>query len=110
MLKIDGTKIEITRGDTGMFTITFTGDDAPEDNCTVLISLKKTKDTDVVIWEKRLAVHDHAISVILISEDTKDLNYGQYWWDARIFFRDGTIYTPMMPASFKVLEVIGDAG
>lgn len=110
MLKIDGTKILISKGDTGVFTITFTGEDAPENNCTVLVSLKKTYDSERTIWEKRLAVADHAVTVTLLSSDTKDLEYGQYWWDARIIFRDGTIYTPMMPASFKVLEVIGDAG
>ena len=108
MLNIDGDKIAVSRGDTGVFTVTFTGQDAPEDNCTVLVSLKKTKDAEEMIWEKRLAVSNHMITVTLTSDDTNQ-DYGQYWWDLRIKFRDGTIYTPMMPASFKVLEVIGDA-
>lgn len=108
MLNIDGDKIAVSRGDTGVFTVTFTGQDAPEDNCTILVSLKKTKDAEEVIWEKRLAVSNHMITVTLTSADT-DQDYGQYWWDLRIIFRDGTIYTPMLPASFKVLEVIGDA-
>ena len=109
MLNINGQKIEISKGDTGMFTITFTGDDAPEDNCTVLVSLKKTRDSEEVIWEKRLTVGNHMITVALTADNT-NLPYGQYWWDARILYRDGTIYTPMTPASFKVLEVIGNAG
>ena len=108
MLNIDGDKIAVSRGDTGVFTVTFTGQDAPEDNCTVLTSLKKTKDSEEIIWEKRLAVSNHMITFTLTSDDT-NLNYGQYWWDLRIIFRDGTIYTPMMPAPFRVLEVIGDA-
>ena len=109
MLNINGQKIEVSKGDTGIFTVTFTGDGAPTDNCTVLVSLKKTKDSENVIWEKRLAVTNHMITVSLTSEDT-NLAYGQYWWDARILYADGTIYTPMMPAVFKVLEVIGNAG
>ena len=109
MLKIDGVNIQISQGDTGVFTITFTGEDAPENNCTALITLKKTEDSENSIWEKRLAVNDHAVTVTLLSSDTRDLKRGQYWWDVRIIFRDGTIYTPMMPASFKVLGVIGDA-
>ena len=107
MMNVDGQKIEITRGDTGAFTITFTGEDKPEDGCVVEISLKKSKTSPEAIWEKKLTVSNDQISVTLLSQDT-DLPFGQYWWDARIIFRDGTIYTPMYPASFKVLEVIGD--
>lgn len=110
MLNIDGQSIGITRGDTGQFTITFSGQDAPEDGCTILVSLKKTKTSDDVIWEKRYTISGGVIIVTITSEDTVNLSFGQYWWDARILYRDGTIYTPMNPASFKVLEVIGNAG
>lgn len=108
MLNVDGLDIGITRGDTGQFTITFTGDDKPENGCVILVSLKKTKTSTYPLWEKRLIVNNDTITVTLTSADT-DLAFGQYWWDARITFRDGTIYTPMAPASFKILEVIGDA-
>lgn len=108
MLNINGTRIEITRGDTGQFTITFTGDDKPADGSTILVSLKKTKTSDDLIWEKRYAVANDTVTVTLTGADT-NLPFGQYWWDARIIFRDGTVYTPMAPASFRVLEVIGDA-
>lgn len=107
MMNVDGQKIEITKGDTGAFTITFTGEDAPEDGCIVEVTLKKTKSIDEAIWEKKLTVMNSTVSVTLLPMDT-NLPFGQYWWDARIIFRDGSIYTPMLPASFKVLEVIGD--
>lgn len=107
MMNVTGRDIEITKGDTGAFTITFTGDDKPSDGCTVEVSLKKTQTSDTPIWEKKLTVSNDAIYVILNQADT-DQPFGQYWWDARILFQDGTVYTPMKPASFKVLEVIGD--
>lgn len=107
MMNVDGQKIEITKGDTGAFTITFTGEDAPEDGCIVEVTLKKTKSSEKAIWEKKLTVISSTVSVTLLPMDT-NLPFGQYWWDARIIFRDGSIYTPMLPASFKVLEVIGD--
>ena len=108
MLNINGQNIEISRGDTGAFTITFTGADAPEDGCIVEVSLKKTRSSEDTIWEKKLTVASNAIYVTLLPQDTENLSFGQYWWDARIIFRDGSVYTPMLPASFKVLEVIGD--
>lgn len=107
MMNVDGQEIEISRGDTGAFTITFTGEDKPEDGCIAEISLKKTKTSETPIWEKKVTVENDQVSVILIQPDT-DLPFGQYWWDVRIIFRDGTVYTPMKPASFKILEVIGD--
>lgn len=107
MFNVDGQKIGITKGDTGQFTITFTGDDKPEDGCTALVSLKKTKTSEDAIWEKRLAIADDTVTVTVTSQDS-NIPFGQYWWDVRILFRDGTIFTPMNPASFKVLEVVGN--
>lgn len=107
MLNINGQNIGITKGDTGQFTITFTGDDKPEDGCSVLVSLKKTKTSETPVWEKRYTVNSDTVTVTMTSDDT-NIAFGQYWWDARIIFRDGTVYTPMNPASFKVLEVVGD--
>jgi len=107
MMNVSGQNISITKGDTGQFTITFSGDDAPENGCIILVSLKKTKTSEVPIWEKRLTVTNNVITVTITSADS-NIDFGQYWWDARIIFRDGTIYTPMNPASFKVLEVVGN--
>lgn len=107
MFNIDGHSIEITRGDTGGFTITFTGQDAPEDGSIVQVSLKKTKTSKDLIWEKKYVVSESQVTVIILQDDTNDLSFGEYWWDARILFRDGTVYTPMKCASFKVMEVIG---
>ena len=107
MLNIDGLEIEVHKGDTEMFTITFTGDDAPADGEKVLVSLKKSVDSENVIWEKLLTVSEGKITVGLTSEET-NIPYGQYWWDARILYDDDTVFTPMNPASFKVLGVIGN--
>lgn len=107
MIEIDGDKIGVTKGDTGQFTISFTGTDAPTANDTILVSLKKTKTSENVLWEKRLRVNNSSVLVTLTQEDTNH-PFGQYYWDARILYRDGTVYTPMDPASFKILEVVGN--
>jgi hypothetical protein len=107
MLEINGKNIEVSRQDTGQYTITFSGADKPEDGAVALVSLKKTKNSDTIIWEKRYTIASDIVTVTLTSQDT-DQPFGQYWWDVRILFRDGTVFTPMLPASFKVVEVIGD--
>ena len=107
MFNVNGQSISITKGDTATFTITFTGQDVPEDGTDVLVSLKKTKTSATAVWEKRLKIASGVVSVLLRTIDT-NIDFGQYWWDVRILFSDGSVYTPMQPASFKVVEVIGD--
>ena len=107
MFVVNGQSISITKGDTGTFTITFTGDDKPDDGTTVLVTLKKRKGDNEPVWEKELTVADSAVTVSLAIEDT-NLDFGTYWWDARILFSSEDVYTPMNPASFKILEVVGD--
>ena len=109
MFDIKGMAIECSRQDTGMFTITFTGDDAPQDGTVVLVSLKTRPKKDApVIWEKHLEVYESQVQVHITREDS-DLAEGAYWWDARILFDDSEEpFTPMEPAPFRVLEVVGN--
>ena len=109
MFDVKGMQIECSRQDTGTFTVTFTGDDAPADGTTVLVSMKNTPKKEArVIWEKRLPVVNSKITVHISKEDS-DLKEGIYWWDARILFNESEEpYTPMEPAPFRVLEVVGN--
>lgn len=109
MFDVKGTQIMCSRQDTGTFTVTFTGDDAPADGTIVLVSLKTTPKKEAkVIWEKRLTVVNSKITVHIGKTDS-DLKEGAYWWDARILFDDAEEpYTPMEPALFRVLEVVGN--
>ena len=109
MFDIKGMAIECSRQDTGMFTITFTGDDAPQDGTVVLVSLKTRPKKDApVIWEKHLEVYESQVQVHITRADS-DLAEGAYWWDARILFDDSEEpFTPMEPAPFRVLEVVGN--
>ena len=107
MFSMTGTSIEITKGDCGVFTVTFTGDDAPVDGTHVLVSLKKSVSDTEPIWEKDLTVASGVITVSLESEDTS-LDFGGYTWDMRIIYNDGFIYTPIDPASFVIKKVVGN--
>lgn len=107
MFIMNGNDIEITKGDCGIFTVSFTGDDAPVDGTHVLVSLKKSVNEDEAIWEKDLTVSSGIITVSLENEDT-NLDFGGYSWDLRIIYNDGFIYTPIDPASFVVKKVVGN--
>lgn len=108
MLETNTLKIAVTRGDTGTVTLTFTGDDTPENGTIALVTVKKNVDSEEPLWEKRVTIADGKAEVGLRSEDT-DVAYGKYWWDVRLLYTNGDVYTPMKPAEFRVLEAVGDA-
>ena len=107
MFSLDGTKIEVSKGDWGIFTITFTGDDTPVDGTTVRVSLKKNPNNDDTIWEKDLLVSDGTVTVVLRTEDT-NISPGGYCWDVRILYNDGYVCTPIEPSQFVVGKVVGN--
>lgn len=109
MLILDGLKIFINRGDTGGITITFTGEDIPDDNTLAKVALQKTLDSEEPIWEKLLPVVNGQTTIGFQTEDT-DLPYGKYFWCLRLLYANGDVYTPMKrPQEFNVLAVVGDA-
>ncbi len=109
MFSMNGLEIKAHRQDTGGFTITFSGDDAPADGTIVQMTVKSRPDKKApVLWAKQLTVADSQVEITITKTDT-DLTPGLYWWDVRILFEDGSEpYTPMDPAVFRVLEVVGD--
>ena len=106
MFRIDGYAISLTRGDTATLEITFTGD-APTANDQVITALKKNANRKSAIWEKTIPRQPTGEYLLdIASEDTEDLQPGDYWWDIRILYEDGQITTPFSPAAFHVLEVV----
>ena len=110
MIKITGMNIELTRGDFAPFTITFEGDDIPEDGEKVLFSVKRNAaDEDSVIM-KMLEVNDGRATVEIHNVDTRDLPFGTYEWDIRLpnIYGENEPFTPMESHEFKIVKVIGN--
>lgn len=110
MIDIKGMNITVSRGDCSPFTITFTGDDVPEDGTEVLFTVKKTSKHATPVIEKRIPILDHVVTIELTNADTKDLPFGEYEWDIRIpdLFGENEPYTPILPQPFVIAKVIGN--
>ena len=106
MFDVNGMDVTISRGDTGTLTITFTGD-VPDDNTVALVTVRKNVNDIEPVWEKRLAINDGVVVVPLTQADT-DIPWFDYWWDVRLLYQNGDVYTPFEPAMFRVCEVVGD--
>ena len=107
VLETEKLKISISKGDTGTITLTFTGEDVPDDTVTALVTLRENVDSPEFIWEKRLPISEGVCTVSLGIDDT-NLPYGKYAWDVRLLYETGEIYTPMRPAEFRIVEVVGE--
>lgn len=106
MFSVNGTDVEISRGDTGTLTVTFTGE-VPDNNTIALVTVRKDINMIDSVWEKRLPVDNGSVVITLTTEDT-DIPWFDYYWDLRLLYANGDIYTPFEPALFRVCEVVGD--
>lgn len=102
----DDLNITISRGDTATLDLTFSGD-VPKAGDTVVMALKTTPRDKNPRWEK-VAKGAATVTFRIEPEDTKDLPFGDYYWDARIFYQNGNVTTPFPPKRFTVSEVIAN--
>lgn len=111
MLKISGTGIRLTRGDSTRFTIRLTGQEVPDGTKTVFTVKKRAWRHGDAVIELEVPVVSNAVHVLLTPDDT-NVDAGDYVWDLRVFVdnEDGTedVLTPMDYALFCVTEAIGN--
>lgn len=99
--------IAITPGDSVDFTITLCGENIPEDGSPVYFTVGDGTGNRYLI-EKSFPVYGGVVQVVLTVYDTVRLKPGNYQWDIRLEYTDDDRYTPMSPALFQVLDVVGD--
>lgn len=107
MVQINGNDIALTRGDTLTLGLRFGGRVAPPTARALFTVKKNPRDRQAVI-EKTLPIRDSAAVLTLAPEDTRALSVRTYFWDVRLLYAEGQVYTPMEYAAFQVLEVIGN--
>lgn len=104
MFSINGNTIKITRGDTGVFTLTIKDGDTDYDysNDAVLFTVKhSTRANDYVIQK---AVH-YGENITITPADTQKLGYGTYVYDVEVT-HGGIVDTVIEPSPFIVGEEV----
>lgn len=106
MLKVSGTGIRLTRGDTGRFAINLEGREV-ENGAKALFTVKKGawQHCAPVISEE-IPVLDNRVHVFL-TPDVTNIPAGDYVWDLRLIV-GGDVFTPMEYGLFRIMEAIGD--
>ena len=115
MFKVDGTKITISRGDTGSIDFTATGYDFGE-NDRAVFSVKNGHGQ--IVKQDIHELTEGVFTATFFNADTKDLPAGNYTWDVRYVIDpqydedenivDGAqVITPMEPQKMELLETAG---
>ena len=108
-VKITGTKIEMTRGDTLRVAVSMTRDGEPYEpvngdvvrfavkNKRMTAGNKEYYDTEPLIL-KTIPINTMILELLPI--DTKSLSFGEYAYDIEITFNDGTVDTFITASPF----------
>lgn len=108
---IDGTKIFLTKGNTGVVNVSCTNEaDVPiplvvgdKVYLTVIKSLKDSTE----IFQKTIETFDDGVAcIVILPTDTKVLDPGKYIYDIQVHFADGTIENIVDPSEFIVGPVV----
>lgn len=106
MLNINGSDIQLTRGDTAYIGLSITHDDGTPytrvEGDRLLFTVKKSYNSDYEFLEKELS--DMAITIA--PEDTQEMDYGNYWYDVELTTADGAVFTVIGPARFILREEV----
>ena len=108
MLKIDGTTIRLTRGDTLRVSIAlkdYEGNDyTPLQGDVIRFALKKRYEDQRPLIHK--IIDNETLMLVLEPNDTKDLPFGDYVYDIEITFNDGTVDTFISEALFTLAKEV----
>ena len=101
MFKISGNTIQITRGDTGIFTLAIKsgGQSYDYSNDQVLFTVKRNTNTPEIIFQKEI---EYGQTVVIQPEDTENLPYGTYTYDVQVTTSQGIVNTVITPNPFIV--------
>lgn len=109
MIKIDGTTISMTRGDTLRVIVSMEQDDyteyLPVEGETLLFAMKRKYSDAEPLITKNIPYDTRMLQ--LDPEDTKPLNYGSYVYDISITRLDGTVDTFIDRSKLVLTEEVG---
>ena len=108
MLKINGTTITLTRGDTLRASLEITDAEGntytPVSGDTIRFAMKKSYSDSACLIEK--VIPNDTLMLSLDPSDTKDLAFGSYVYDIEITFATGAVDTFIDKATFRISEEV----
>lgn len=110
MLRVEGTSIQLTRGDTTRLKARLEGRELPEGSVALFTVKRGPWRHEEATIQKEIPVVDNTVNVMLTAEET-EIEPGHYAWDIRVkepYGEGENRFTPMIYGGLDVLEAIGD--
>jgi hypothetical protein len=108
MLKINGTTITLTRGDTLLASLEISDAEGntytPSEGDVIRFAMKKSYSDSACLIEKQIP--NDTLMLSLDPSDTKDLPFGSYVYDIEITFESGAVDTFIDKATFRISEEV----
>lgn len=102
MLKVTGSDIQLTRGDSGTFTIEILNPDGSkyirQDGDELVFTLKENTHTNETLLQKNI----DGLVLEILPTDTEGIKYGTYKYDVQLTTSTGQVFTVIAPSNFTL--------
>ena len=106
MLQVTKNKIQLTRGDTAILSVSITSPDGTEytleEGDIIRFTVRKTPKSGDIFISKTLTEKEIPLS----TDDTKHMQFGTYFYDIELTKASGDVDTVIVPTVFEVLEEV----
>lgn len=103
-------KITLTRGDTAILKIAVTDKDGeayvPGTGDVIRFAMKKNYNDENVLVRSEAVIDGSDITITILPEQTKSLNYGSYKYDIQLTTGDGVVDTFIDRATIELTEEV----
>lgn len=112
MLKIEGTTIRLTRGDTARLDLTISDTTGKgytfQQGDAVVLTVKTSADAvdEALLKLEYIDMEKTLVEILLKPEDTKDLSFDTYWYDVELRTAAGEIYTVVSYSKFVICKEV----
>ena len=111
MMKVSGTKISLTRGDSVIISVAATDGTNPfplTTGDTIYFTIKADAGTSTKLVQKVITTFtvDGKAIITLNPADTKPLAYGDYLYDVQLTLSTNEVITIIAPSRFTILEEV----
>lgn len=103
-MRISGTDIYMTRGDTETISIMFHGY-TPQPGDAVEMTVRRNVGSAAVIYKRITEFDDNKAVISIEPDDTTPLRFGQYVYDIQLTY-GGAIRTVITPSKFTIGEEV----
>lgn len=110
MLRISGTKISLTRGDSAYINLTIYDQEGqvyePDSDDIVRCQVRTAPNTGDLLIDGDVEIQNDNIVWHIKPEDTENYDVGKYYWDAELETAEGDVFTFITSSIFKLTDEV----